>query len=161
VDVAAIVADLLRQYSREPGAKPDVDSWITRDPRQANRLRLVALACWLFHDPGLQGKVDSPVQIATFLKNGLDPLAEVMDAAKFVADEERREELVRLCLHHIGMKPEGESDQQAEDRLATLDSMEQRRILRDTAQAQRRAEEVREALRRKAAQEAAAKVSRE
>src|SRR2546422_1011214 len=70
-------------------------------------------------------------------------------------------ELVRFCLRNLGLGPAGESVAQAQDRLTTLDSVELRRVLQDTKKAEERARAIREALAKKAAEEAAAKVTRE
>lgn len=55
----------------------------------------------------------------------------------------------------------GEAAQEADDRLAQLDSLEQQRLLKSAAEKEKRAREVREMMARRAAEEAAAKVSRE
>jgi len=161
VHVGVIVADLIRLYAGDRGHDVDVTPWLSSDTTQRNRLRLIAVACWLLADDSIHGAVEVPTLLYDLLKDGLDGLAGIVEAGKFVANEERREELVRYCLYRLGLRPAGETDKQAEDRLATLNSVEQRSILRGTDQAQRRAEEIRKALKRKAAQEAAAKVSRE
>jgi hypothetical protein len=85
----------------------------------------------------------------------------VVDAERFVTDPERREELVRHCLAKLALRPRGETDEQANDRRTSLDSVERRRIIEATRAAEERAREVREALVRKAAEEAAAKATRE
>ena len=76
-------------------------------------------------------------------------------------EEERREELVRRILQATGHTFPGESSAEAEDRLRQLDSVERHRVLEAAAERERRARQVREEMARKAAAEAAAKVSRE
>ena len=44
-------------------------------------------------------------------------------AERFVSDPERREELVRWVLARLGLRPAGESEHQAADRLSALDSV--------------------------------------
>jgi hypothetical protein len=78
-----------------------------------------------------------------------------------INDPDRREELVRLCLKGLGLIPQGESAAQAADRLTTLDSVERDRVIRETRQAEARAREIREAMARKRAEEAAARYSPE
>ena len=70
-------------------------------------------------------------------------------------------ELARRCVHALGLVPAGETQAQAVDRLNTLDSAERARVVAATLEAERRAEEVRQAMHAKAAAEAAAKASRE
>jgi hypothetical protein len=69
-----------------------------------------------FAEPGLR-----------WLLEGLEELADLRDAETFVDDAERREELARRCLDALGLVPEGESKEQAKDRLSTLDSIQQHR----------------------------------
>jgi hypothetical protein len=84
-------------------------------------------------------------------------LAGLVRPDKFVSDPDRREELVRFCLAQLELRPLGETQSQAADRLTTLDSAERHRVLRATAAAERRAREVREAMARKQAQESASR----
>jgi hypothetical protein len=63
--------------------------------------------------------------------------------------------LVRRLLHELDLRPAGETAAQAADRLQTLDSAERERVLREAAKAERRAQAVRDAMARAAAQDAA------
>jgi hypothetical protein len=65
--------------------------------------------------------------------------------------------LARMCLAALGLRPMGETLEQAQDRMSTLDSTERQRLLRATAEAERRAREVREAMARKQALESASR----
>ncbi len=96
-----------------------------------------------------------------WLGRGLDKLAELVAADQFVKDPDRREELARLCLAALDLRPAGESENSAEDRLKTLDSVERVRLIKATQEQQKRARQLREEMRRKEAAEAAAKVGRE
>ena len=95
------------------------------------------------------------------LSQGLNALAGAMQAELAVTDPDRREELVRHCLKQLNMRPQGESAAQASDRLTALDSVERAKVLRKIRTAEARANEVRTMMARRAAEEAAAKVSRE
>ncbi|MFN7145495.1 MAG: hypothetical protein ACK4YP_17100, partial [Myxococcota bacterium] len=75
--------------------------------------------------------------------------------------DERREELVRRCLRAAGRRPGGETMAEADDRFAQVDAIARARVLREAEDRERRSRDVREALARAAAEEAAAKVSRE
>jgi regulator of extracellular matrix RemA (YlzA/DUF370 family) len=59
------------------------------------------------------------------------------------------------------MRPAGETVAQAEDRLISLSSAEHARVLRASRDAEKRAQEIRAALARKAAEESADKYTRE
>jgi uncharacterized metal-binding protein len=82
-------------------------------------------------------------------------------AELFVRDADRREELARLVFRCTGVVPAGETAEQAADRLSTLDSATRTRVEAEARAAEERAREVREALKRKRAEEAAARASRE
>ena len=89
------------------------------------------------------------------------PMGPFITPKEFVTDPDRREELARFCLAELGLRPQGESVAQAKDRLTSLDSLERVRVLRDTQAAEARAQEVRQMMARRAAEEAAAKETRE
>jgi hypothetical protein len=163
-DMRAVAADLLRDLAGDPLLRIATDAIVVPPlpphPKPQNRRNVVAVALWLLHDPAFHGL--GYVRAATeLLAHGLDPLAEVVEAPLFVSDPDRREELVRVVLQALSLQPEGETAEQASDRLTTLDSAERVRVIRDTQIAEERARRVQEALRKKAEEEAAAKAMRE
>ena len=96
------------------------------------------------------------------LRDGLDAVARVVSAEKFVSDSDRREELARLALGALSLRPAGETDAQAADRLTTLSSAERQTVVQAARAAEDRARAVRAAIAaRKAAAEADAKAIRE
>src|SRR5205823_9927264 len=97
-----------------------------------------------------------------FLSDGVGELAELVPATAVVSDPDRREELARLCLKSLGLRPAGESEEQSADRLTTLSSAERQRVVNAARKAEARAQKVRDEIaRRKAAAEADAKAIRE
>jgi hypothetical protein len=70
---------------------------------------------------------------------------------------DRREELVRVLLDSIDVRPAGETIEQSVDRKATLDSVERSKVMQATIAAEKRAREIREAMARKAALESASR----
>jgi len=162
IDVWAIVCDHLRWLgATAPGGPAPAKFAADVDAAGANRLKLIAVATWLLHDRDLQDLPNVGERTWTLLAEGLDRLAAVTRAETVVSDPDRREELARLCLKHLGLRPRGETIAQAADRLTALDSVERERVIRDTRQAEARAREVRQMMARRAAEEAAAKTSRE
>jgi hypothetical protein len=95
------------------------------------------------------------------LGDGASELAAENRADKYRDDPERREELARFALARLDLRPAGESVAQAQDRLTALSSAERKRVLLASRAAEARSREIREALARKAAQEAADKYTRE
>jgi hypothetical protein len=159
VDVAAVVWDLMFDLIGTAVAF-DPAPFVARGPEDRARLRIVLVASWLFHDAWFRGKeLGQPILIV--LANSFTELAALVPADKLVRDDDRREELARLCLARLGLTPKGETPAHAADRLAMLDSVERYRVVLLTQEAEARAKHVREALKKKAAEEAAAKVSRE
>ncbi|MBK6607158.1 MAG: hypothetical protein IPG24_17185 [Leptospiraceae bacterium] len=61
----------------------------------------------------------------------------------------------------IKLKTKGETDNHALDRLTTVNSIERQRLIEESKAAQKRAQELREAIARQEAEEAASKWNRE
>ncbi|CAN5239122.1 hypothetical protein BH11PLA2_BH11PLA2_09680 [soil metagenome] len=123
---------------------------------------LIAVTLWLLRDDWFLGRPDLAIATMKFLlSESLAALASLVSAETIVNDPDRREELIRLCLKTLGIQPHGESTAQAADRLATLDSVERQRVILKTRNAEARAREIREAMTRQRATEAAARYSPE
>ena len=90
------------------------------------------------------------------LSRGLDELAALVPPERFVDDPDRREELVRLVLAGLGLRPKGETEAIAADRLKALSSVERARVLRETQKQVEHARRVREELAKKKRAEAEA-----
>ncbi len=161
VRVGAVVSDVLVLLAGESLPEARNTTFAPSGPADRNRQRVVLVASWLLAAPWFRGRARVSERALAWLTHGLADLASVVEASTLVSDAERREELARRCLDALGLRPEGEGEEQAADRLATLDSVERARVVRATAAAQQRARKLREELAKKAAAEAAAKVTRE
>lgn len=163
VPVAAVVADLFDTWFGRPPEAQLLAAFRPANTGKAerNRLRWVLAACHLLWHPALRGQAGTQAQLNRLLVQDVATLASVVQAEALQTDEERREELIRRAVAALGLLLPGESAKEAEDRLAQVDSAERRRLLREAAEKERRAREVREQMARRAAEEAAAKVSRE
>lgn len=123
---------------------------------------VAAIATWMLDDDMFAGQADIGVAAAELFCSGrLEELGRIISPEQFVHDPDRREELARVVLDAIGLRPAGENATVAADRLAALDSVEQTRLLAEAREAQQRAEQVQQAMRRRAAREAAARPTRE
>ncbi|HSR12624.1 MAG TPA: hypothetical protein VLS90_14375, partial [Thermodesulfobacteriota bacterium] len=162
IHTAAVVADLLQDlggaFRKEEDLSPFRSDSAERD---RNRLQAVLIAAWLLHDPWFRGKGRYADKAYNFITEVLPAVAGLVKAPALVSDPERREELARLALKGLGLRPAGESDTESQDRLAAVSSVERRRVILESRSAQKRAAEIREAMRKKAAEEAAAKAARE
>jgi hypothetical protein len=165
VPVAAVASDVIRDLGGRPLDAQQAQVFAPTDTKKSrNYLSVVLIGCWLLHDEWFrrQGHAKRADLAYRFLTKGLAELSESTTARKLVADPDRREELVRLCLKELGLRPAGETIVQAQDRLATLNTAERQRVIRAARKAEERARAVREAMAAaKAAAEADAKTMRE
>ena len=161
VRVDAVVADVLRDLGGEGLTDAAAKFFRTQGANHRNRLRLILVSSWLLADDAFRADGDLADQAGRWLRDGLDELAGLVDADLFVTDQERREELVRLCLAAMGFVPAGETPTQAADRVTALSSVERERVVAESRSRVEHARKVREAMAKKAAEEAAARYSRE
>lgn len=162
VSVPAVVADLARDLGWEPSAAGLAAALEQGEAKERRRhLQLVLLASWLLHDPWFRSHQGLGEPAVRWITTGLRELARLVSPSQCVSDPERREELARLALAGLGLRPAGETDEQAEDRLTTLNSLERQRVIRASRAAEERSRAIRAALARKAAYEAADKMNRE
>ena len=165
VVVAAVLSDVLADLGHEP-LVPDWQDALapppdrTRDAARVAWQRACAVLAWLLADPMVGGAVSTSA-LTRFLGGDLHTLSRHVPASAMVEDPERREEVARLLLRAAGVPVAGETPAQSADRLATLDTATRLRVIEGARAAEEHARQVREALARKRAQEAAAKASRE
>jgi hypothetical protein len=121
------------------------------------------LVAWLLADPWFTSNPQAMQQphVWTALTSMSTVLAEEASVSAWRTDAVRREELVRSLLATVDLRPSAETEAQAQDRLVAISSSQRRRVVAAAQEAERRAAEIREALARQAAQEAADKSSRE
>jgi hypothetical protein len=162
VCTAAVAADLLRDLGAppDPSVLPAFEASGSAEVER-NRLQLVLVACWLLYDPWFRERRRDGREASRFLREDLAELAPLVKAARLVSDPDRREELARLCLKALGLRPAGETVEQAQDRLTTISTLERQRVIRASRAAEERMRQIREAMKKKAAEEAAAKLRRE
>jgi hypothetical protein len=162
VQVAAVVADLLRDLGGPLITPAQRDALSPTDAkRYRNWLQLVLVVAWLLHDDWFTAQGNFGAAAGEFITGGLAQLAALTTAGSFINDPDRREELARLALRDLGLRPAGETAAQAQDRLSTLSTVERQRVLAAAQKAEERARAVREAMAKQAAEEAAAQYSRE
>jgi hypothetical protein len=153
--VPAVVSDLLIATG---GPGLDERGALPFESSEENWLRIVLISCWLLADDELMAHSDAG-KVLHYLTEVLLPLADLVDAAKFVSDPGRREELARLAMRSLNLLPDGESKAQAADRLATVDTVRRYEVLQAAKAAEERAMAVRKAMEEQRAKEAAARYS--
>lgn len=161
VHTVAVVRDLLAAK----GHVVDISNLSALAGRDAktdrNRLSIALLMTWLLADPALTIERERLADILTLLKDDATRLAAYTNARQLFEDLERREELARLTLSKLGLRPAGESVAQAQDRFTSISSLERARLLAASQEAEARARAIREQLAKKAAEESANKWTRE
>ncbi len=161
IDVPAIVADHFRAIGGWMPPQPELARLTELSAKSAvNHLRLIAITTYLLHDDFFRSLPNlAPAMWTSLLE--IANLADVVRAEDVVHDPDRREELVRVCLKCLGLRPMGETVEQAADRLNTLDSAERLKVMRQTREAEARARKIREQMAAEAARAAAARYSPE
>lgn len=164
VYVPALVNDLLLDNGGYPLSDEEIQVYFPDKSDKKNVYpRLVAILSYIYEDSFFTDKKNGAERIKDFLLSPeLIELSKTAGSAEeFINDPDRREEICRRALNALNYLPLGETEKNAEDRLRTLDSVERKKILARTMEAQKRAKELREAMMRKEAEEAASKMSRE
>lgn len=158
IDVGAIACDLMRQMGVE-----DPASLATSIHRFGmKRQQLISITVWLLSDSWFVKRKEYASAIGKLLvSEDFEELVQIVRPEQVIGDPDRREELARICLRELQLRPKGESETEAKDRLTTLDSVERERVVRKTRAAEARARQIREKMAEQAAQEAAARYSRE
>ena len=159
VDVVAIVSDHLRDLRMEPDRIRTLGQQLAR--ADVRHQRLAAITTWLLRDDWLVAQTELADRFGELLAEGLSRLAATIVPELTVTDPDRREELVRTILASTGLRPEGETIEQASDRLKALDSVERVRVVTETRAAEARARQIRQEMARRRAAEAAARYSPE
>lgn len=162
IQTASVVNDLLLDLGLSEDPKIIFNTLqLKHSAENANYLQLVLITSYLIGDSWFLQSKKFGLKAKELFLNKLKPLALLVEAKQFVLDSERREELVRFCLKELNLKPNGESETHANDRLTTINSIERQKLIEESKAAQKRAQELREAIARQEAEEAASKWNRE
>lgn len=161
VQVDAVVADLLRELGGTPQVR-ELAAFAGFDAKKdRNRLATTLLLVWLLGDDWFRSAQTAPQAVLAVLGSAPAELAAQTAARHFVSDPDRREELVRVLLARLDLRPAGESAAQAQDRLTSISATERERFIAAARAAEERARAIRAALAKKAAEESADKYTRE
>jgi len=160
-----ILSDLLYDLQGLPLSRIEIDKFFNPIKSDINHLKIIQIICYILNDEWFRDyfksnreKID---RLKSFLFTDLAEYSKINKAERFVYDGEGREELTRLLFKSLELIPEGETEKEAKDRLVSIDSIERKKVIELSKQSQKRIKELREALERKKAEEAASKMSRE
>jgi len=160
VPVDAVVTDLFELLGLDVPAALD-DFGVNKSVQDRRRLQITLLLTWLCADETLQTHEKNAALLLQILQQVPAELAKYTTFEQLVSDSDRREELARLTLARMHLLPLGETAAQAQDRLSVLSSAERERLVAASRAAEARARLLREAMARRAAEEAADKMGRE
>ncbi|WP_313492914.1 hypothetical protein [Stenotrophomonas sp.] len=161
LQVAAVVNDVLALHGVALPAALQASLSGNLAAVTANQLSLSAVMAWLLADEAWHAlRFPREVLLPVFAE-AVPALAAEAAVNRYLHEPDRREELVRTAIARLGLLPAGETAAQAADRLASVSSVERRRLLDASRAAEARARAIREALARKAAEESADKWTRE
>ena len=156
VNVRAVLSDLFETLTGER-----VELRVGDAAGSPNEVQWALAACHLLWHPQLRTQRMAPLLLQRVFMQEIPQIAAVVPVAQLAQQSERGEELIRRTLHALGLRIAGESEAEAEDRLKQVDSVEHHRVIAEAVAREARARQVREQMATKAAEEAAAKVSRE
>lgn len=125
------------------------------------RLRLVLLACWVFHDLSFEQRYGCQHALGGWLGRGLEGVDVSLTPERIIADADRREEFIRHCLTAIELRPAGETEAQAEDRLHAVDTAATSKLAQEMRGRREWARKLRQEMAEKAARESATRMSGE
>ena len=161
IPVEAVVSDLLIDLGGRMLPADAIPHLQGSDEKDRLRLRFVLLGAWLLRDPAFtSARRHAPAAFAALRAVSQD-LAGRFDPALIVTDPDRREEFVRLLLRGLDLRPAGEDDARALDRLQAISSAERERVVKETREKLEKARKIAEELKKKEAEEAAARTYRE
>ena len=160
VHVDAVAGDVVALLGA-PVPRGLLTCFVTTNRGERNRLSIALLACWICADPWLRVASVKAEELLRALDAVSSDLAPYAPAKSFHTDPERREELARTMLARLDLRPEGEREAQARDRLLSVSAAERKRLVEATRGAVERVRAIRAALARKAAEESADKMWRE
>ncbi len=158
--VDAVIMDLFELLGLDLPESLD-DFGVNKTVQDRRRLQITLLLTWLCADETLQVHAKNAALLLQILQQVPAELARYTTVEQLVSDTDRREELARLTLARMQLLPFGETSVQAQDRLNVLSSAERERLVAASRAAEARARELREAMARQAAEEAADKMGRE
>lgn len=162
VNTFALLADTVRKLSGEY----ETDSSIVLEQKalhslEQNHLMTLKICCWLLSHEQFTTPQPHLKQLQRRMLKQLEPLAKIVPYEKWVSDEERAEELIRLLLNWLQIIPDWETKEEAADRFSALSTIKRQEVLAKSNAAHQRMIEIKRKMAEKKAREAANLYGRE
>ncbi|OZG74750.1 hypothetical protein BTA51_03765 [Hahella sp. CCB-MM4] len=155
----AVVHDAVFEHCTEVSAS-DLDPF-RRPYQQCEWYRMSLLMAYFLADESFDAYQFPLNLLLRLFEETAKELTQAGSNNVYISDVDRREEFIRVVLSSLKLRPKGETGVQAEDRLQAVSSQERLKVLKASQAAEERAREIREALARQKAKEAADKMARE
>ena len=155
----ALVHDAIYDHCNSVSAS---DLNIFRRPhQQCEWYRMSLLIAFFICDESFEKFQFNSNSLLSLLDTTAKELAQAGHNKVYINDVDRREELIRVVLNTLSLYPKGETSALAEDRLQAVSSQERLKVLQAARIAEQRSHELRVALAKQKAKEAADKMTRE
>lgn len=167
VRISALLSDTLIELGDPPLDDAEAKRFSPSNAAALPWLQLLLASLWLLHESGLQSALQTRwsgamrSRLLDFLAGNLGPRSAYLSAERALTSAEGREELARQLLAALGLRPGDEDEGSFAYRLQARDSVGQAELVERARAAEERARKLREAMARKAAEEAAMKYNRE
>jgi len=120
-----IIGDVLENY----GFDRETERWVKRyninDSAGSNHARIGLLVAWLLTHEWFETHKEQMSGMMGLFLSGFSKLSALVDAKEIITEEERSEELVRLCLTKLEILPAGEDLNSAQLRLNSINTVKQ------------------------------------
>lgn len=161
LDTNALLLDLFRECSSDYNSVCEVVPEEGKIDYTTDHLRAMHIAVWFFSIPEIT-LAQIPLHcIQSFLFEQLFDLSAYVKYKTWLEDEDRTEEFVRTALMICEILPEGETLEEAMDRLESISILKRNKVLSRSKEAFERVMEIRKKMAEKKAREAANVYGRE
>lgn len=154
----ALVSDLYRaicgDFAAPENKLPSLKDFEIRyfDP---NTTHSIFLGVWFFHHPIFLSQPGLLDKINAFLLRRIPALCAHVTHQQWLEDEDRSEEFIREALQSCEMLIDGETPEEAADRLDALSTLKRNRVLKETNESLERMKAIRQKMAEQKARESA------
>ena len=126
-----------------------------------NHWRTIHISTWLLYHPDFRNTPYLENKLYHFWFEELRNASVYVKSKDWIADDERAEEMVRLLLNCCEIVPYGENNEEAADKLSSINSADRHKVLKQSYEAHERIMNIQREMAEKKAREAANTYGRE